>query len=212
MGMNVNPAGNYNAQMGGQNLPPEKKKDGLPVGQIAATAAVGAGTFGALHWKLNEKRNTQDSLLSKMATYEANVDNLQEMHQDPLYKVTIPQEAIDNAVKNNGLTPEDAEEMLRKNFGDTLLKGNELDEIYYTFVEGLTTKEDKLFAPDEFIFRSQFDGAKKAITDLDLGSNSHVLKNVGWAALAAGVTAGVYGGIKALTSKKDAPQNVPPTA
>ncbi len=83
MGMNVNPSGSYNAPMGGQNIPAEKKKDGLPVGHIATTAVVGAGTlvYKQLEYAkrkeilplLNDPNSEVSQYLAKSKTYLENM-------------------------------------------------------------------------------------------------------------------------------------------
>jgi len=67
MGMNINSSGNYNTQMGG-SVPPEKKKDGLPTGQILTSGAVGGGvaTFNHLTY------SNQKSLLNKLSAEDLN--------------------------------------------------------------------------------------------------------------------------------------------
>jgi hypothetical protein len=77
MGMNMNPAGsglgdNYNAGViGEQSLPPKKKKEGLPAGQIAAS--VGAGLYAATGHHIDH--SSQKSLYAKLSKLD-NLDGL----------------------------------------------------------------------------------------------------------------------------------------
>ncbi len=61
-----------------------------------------------------------------------------------------------------------------------------------------------------------FEHAKNYLSKMDLDNTAkHIGKNIGWAALAAGATALVYGGIRALVHRNKEPQPTPtppPTA
>jgi hypothetical protein len=163
MGMNMNPAGsglgdNYNAPVaGGQSLPPEKKKDGLPAGQIATTAVVGAGTLGFTHYNLQKEK--------------AVAELINDSNSDVSEVLLLAKKRLEELKNKLGLN---SNELLEKRVLEKELK----------YIDGVKAK----------------DFSKTWL---------HFGKNIGWAALAAGATALIYGGIRTLVNRNKQP---PPTA
>lgn len=166
MGMDVNATGQasyYGATgAGGQNLPPEKKKEGLPWGQIATT--VGVGLYTSIGGHLNHQ--SQKSLLNKLndLDFTENVDAAKFINNLPIFQ---------------------AFQIGKANPGELFINKAELQKTQ-TFLSKL---------------------------DLD-NTAKHLGKNIGWAALAAGATALIYGGIRTLVNRNKQPQSTPtpPTA
>jgi hypothetical protein len=188
MGMDVNSAetvGYYNTPVaGGQNLPPEKKKDGLPVGQIATSVGVGGFVGAVRHVGINGERELWNSLK------HVNLD-------DP--------NGLTKAIESLPAQQKKLWEMFNQTREEQI---KSLDSFSKEDLKNMS-KNIKLL---EIYRRSPEETREyiRALSKYDLDNTAkHLGKTFGWAALAAGVTAAGYGLIRALVHRNKEPNSTP---